>query len=133
MAVPEATLWHLFSGVSMAPFNFFGFWYIMGLGLTLTAAAMDFAVKRWNWNGAVALAVFGRPGVPISLLGGFAISLVGMPFMMYLETDAPESKMLLPDDGMSPFARRMVKVQSIALLGGILLGLGVATRVGQLQ
>ena len=131
MAVPEATLWHLLSGLSMAPLNLFGFSYLIGLGMTLTAAAMDYAVKRWKWNSAVALAAFGLAGVPLSLSSGMGISFVVMPFMAIVDTDAPESNTLLPDDGMSSFARRMVKVQIVVLLGGILLGIGVALRVGQ--
>ena len=126
MAVPEATMWHLLTGLCGASFSCIQ-GHGMGLGFTLAAAGMDHAIKRWGWSNALALVLIGTLGAFCALPMGFLLSSFGMPFMaFYANSDAPEGRMMFPDDGLSPFARRILKVQCVALLTVLMVGIGMA-------
>lgn len=53
------------------------------------------------------------------------------PFNFYVGTETPEGSMTFPDDGLSDFARRTLKVQVITLLGLISGGIGIAIAHGE--
>ena len=125
MAVPEATLWHLLTGVCGVCFgSLVG--QGMGFGFTLTATGMDYAIKRWRWSNILALGLIGLPGAFIAIPTGFLISSFGMPFGWYVNSDTPEGRMLYPDDGLGPFARRSLKVQIVGVITLLMVSIGTA-------
>ena len=125
MAVPEATLWHLLTALCGASFGFLcgqG----MGFGFTLAATGIDYVIKRWRWSNVLALGLIGLPGAFIALPIGFLTAVPGMPFGFYVNSDTPEGRMLYPDDGLSPFARRVLKVQIVGVVTLLMVSIGMA-------
>ena len=130
-AVPEATMYHLFSGMASAPMTVV-MGLVMGRGFLLTAAGMELAVTRWKWSSSFALGLIGTPGAATSILTAMISCSIFMPFSFSVNSDTPEGRMRYPDDGLEPYARRILKVQLVALLGALMVGIGVAyARAGQ--
>ena len=125
VAVPECTLWHVVSamgGQLVLPILFYP---LVGFGLLATAAAMEHAISRWRWPAGWALGVLGLPGGLLTFISSFAVLAIGTPFSFYTNTDTAEGRMRFPDDGLEPFARRVIKVQVVAVLACLLVGIGM--------
>lgn len=122
---PEHTLWHMLSAMGGQLTLPIMCYQTLGVGFLLTVAAMDHVHVRWNWSEGAALLVLGVPGAAFSFAFQFAVLSVASPFNFYVNTDTPEGHMRLPDDGLEPFARRVIKVQILALFACIFAGVGV--------
>ena len=100
------------------------FYQMIGWGFNLTAAAMEHAHLRWKWSEGLALGVIGAPGCLVSFGLQFFLMGLASPYSFYVNTDTVEGQMLLPDDGLEPFARKVIKVQVVMIFACIMAGLG---------
>lgn len=104
---------------------------VFGASVSLAAACVHHATETWRWarwRWGVQLA-YGVIGLPLVVLGFGASILCASfmhPFIFFYGTNTSQGHLLLPDDGLEPFARATLKFQlvSLVIFGAVLSVLG---------
>ena len=114
---PEVTLWELLSALSASLAGLFAA-PVFGYGVSVTAVLVGRAhagcCKGCGYLGSLVLV--GVPGVGLSMLAYVSSTTLVVPYAFVAGSDSPKGGMTFPDDGFDDWARRVMKVQVVALV-----------------